>query len=398
MDNVSQLLDMLNSMNNFNNRSNILYLNAIRNATVSRKYHVRRRIDPFEEFDDQEFERRFRISKTGVKEIYDQINGNETLEPKFDRSPFTISGMVKLAIALRFYAVNPFYEALADMFGISKSLVETIIEEVSFLISRLRERFICIPSTPAELLSAKVDFMQMSRFPLCIAAVDGTHVLIQSFGGPYAEAYRNRHMVFSLNVQLASSADVRFYYFSSFVLKTFIKISLFKQERVLDVVSRWPGSAHDSTIFTHSNLYDRFHGNNFGGDSLMVVDSAYPPERFLCKPLNHPHGENEISYQRAQIKARNVAERVNGQLKREFAALKYGMRFKKKNTAQDVVVCCCVLHNMRKMAKQNPNQYSNEEIIQQNQVSQSVLDAEDNYQNQRQPFRIQNFLIQNHFD
>lgn len=214
MDDVSQMLNMLNSMNNFNSRSNSLYLNAIRHQHVHRrKYHVRRRINPFEEFEEEEFKRRFRFSKAAVREIYNEINGSETLEPKVDRSPFTINGMTKLVIALRFYAVQPFYEALADMFGISKSLIETIIEEVSYLISRLRERYISMPSTPAEILSAKIDFMQLSRFPLCIAAVDGTHVLIQSFGGPDAEVYRNRHLVFSLNVQLAVSADVRFYCF-----------------------------------------------------------------------------------------------------------------------------------------------------------------------------------------
>lgn len=98
------------------------------------------------------------------------------------------------------------------MFGVSKSTVETIIREVSFLISmRLRDRFIIMPERQEDLLEAKIDFMRWGHFPMCIAAVDGTHVLIQSFGGNDAEVYRNRKMVFSLNVQLACSADVIFY-------------------------------------------------------------------------------------------------------------------------------------------------------------------------------------------
>lgn len=102
--------------------------------------------------------------------------------------------------------------AIADMFGVSKSTVETIIRKVSFIISKeLRARFITMPETQQDLLNAKVEFMRWSHFPMCIAAIDGTHVLVQSFGGNDSEVYRNRKMVFSLNVQLATSADVMFF-------------------------------------------------------------------------------------------------------------------------------------------------------------------------------------------
>lgn len=78
------------------------------------------------------------------------------------------------------------------------------------------------------------------------------------------------------------------------------------------------------------------------------------------------------------------------------------MRFKKKETAQDVVVCCCILHNMRKM-KRRPRVNTVQEIEHQNEICQETLEAEENFQNlrqgRRQPqrFRIQNFLIENYF-
>lgn len=117
--------------------------------------------------------------------------------------------ITKLLIALRFYAIGTFYKAIGDMFGVSRFVVNNCVFEVSFLIStKLRNQFIKMPETPQEILEAKVDFMRLSGFPLCIAAVDGTHVLIQSYGGPNAEVYRNRKMVFSHNCQLVVSADV----------------------------------------------------------------------------------------------------------------------------------------------------------------------------------------------
>lgn len=88
---------------------------------------------------------------------------------------------------------------------------------------------------------------------------------------------------------------------------------------------RWPGSAHDSTVFTHSNLYRRLRNGHFGNDTLIVADSAYPPERFVCKPLDQTNTANEHAYQNSQIRTRNVVERVNGQLKKRFAILKMGV-------------------------------------------------------------------------
>lgn len=95
------------------------------------------------------------------------------------------------------------------MFGAAKSSIENIIREVSYLIClKLKNRFIVMPESDQDLLQAKVEFMLQSGFPICIGAIDGTHILIQSYGGPDAEVYRNRKIVFSLNCQLVVSADV----------------------------------------------------------------------------------------------------------------------------------------------------------------------------------------------
>lgn len=51
-------------------------------------------------------------------------------------------------------------------------------------------------------------------------------------GGEDAEVFRNRKSYFSLNVQVTANTD----------------------REIIDIVSRWPGSVHDSTIFNNSNL------------------------------------------------------------------------------------------------------------------------------------------------
>lgn len=115
---------------------------------------------------------------------------------------------MKLLIALRFYAVGCFLEPVADMFGVSKSSAYDIVSEVSYLIASKRNQFVQMSDNEMDLLKNKALFHRIGGFPLAVAAVDGTHIRVQSFGGDDAEVYRNRKTYFSMNCQIAVSADV----------------------------------------------------------------------------------------------------------------------------------------------------------------------------------------------
>lgn len=66
-------------------------------------------------------------------------------------------------------------------------------------------------------------------------------------GGPDGEIYRNRKSYFSINTQVVAGADLK----------------------ILDIVGRWPGSTHDSTIFNASQLRARFEGGQFQNAVLL---------------------------------------------------------------------------------------------------------------------------------
>lgn len=160
--------------------------------------------------------------------------------------------------------------------------------------------------------------------------------------------------------------------------------------KILDVCCRWPGSAHDATIFTNSNLYFKMTQGDFGDASVILGDSAYGPDRFICKPLKNAISDSEINYQRCQIKTRNIAERTFGVLKERFQCLHRGLSYKLPKI-QDVIVACCILHNFIKH-DQMRTPIEPREINLQRAIERQFLLTDENRQ-----LRVQSYLINNYF-
>ena len=141
-------------------------------------------------------------------------------------------------------------------------------------------------------------------------------------GGADAELYRNRKGYFSLNVQVISDSNLR----------------------INDVVARWPGSTHDSTIFSNSSICARFETGEIK-DGYILGDGGYPCKRYLLTPLGTTTTAAERRYNYSQIRTRNPVERTFGVLKRRFPCLKLGLRVQVRNSLS-IIVACIVLHNI----------------------------------------------------
>lgn len=226
--------------------------------------------------------------------------------------------------ALRFYATGTHQLVVGDTMSVNKATVCRTVHKVTRAIASLRPNYVKFPSTTQERRDVMNLFFMQSKLPGVIGAIDCVHVPIQSPGGVDAEIYRNRKCYFSLNVQLISDPT----------------------NYISDVVARWPGSVHDSTIFDHSHVRAVLETNP--EDGYLVGDSGYACRRYLLTPLLNPASDSEEAYNRAQIAARNCIERTNGLLKRRFPALKYGMRLKLENVLP-VIVATVVLHNIAVM-------------------------------------------------
>ncbi|XP_031358099.1 putative nuclease HARBI1 [Photinus pyralis] len=165
-------------------------------------------------------------------------------------------------------------------------------------------------------------FYQIAGFPGVLGAIDCTHIKIQSPGGEYAERFRNRKGYFSVNVQAVCNAKLK----------------------IQNIIARWPGSVHDSTIFNDSALKVDFESGLYG-NGYLLGDNGYPCKRYILTPYLNPASPSQRAYNRAQIATRNPVERLFGVIKRRFPCLSIGFRCRLER-ALAIVVACCVLHNI----------------------------------------------------
>lgn len=340
-----------NEIDNIENQ--IADLESMRNI-----YTVQCRLNPMEYFSEENFRKRFRLTKRSVIYLHTLIGAD--LEPKTTRPGFTLSALDKILITLRYYAIASYHQVSADFYGVAESTVCRIIPIVSDKIASLRERFIYMPTTNNELEQKKQEFFRVAGMPAVIGAIDGTLVKIQEVGGAQNKTdFYCRKQFYAINVQIICDANAF----------------------VQDIVARWPGSIHDETVFLNSNIFERFLNGEFTRNnrkSLLLGDGGYRSESFLAVPLretNRQRTQAEINYQRPHISTRNVVERFNGQWKKRFPCLWIGTRFRKLETVLDVIVATAVLHNICKMHGDHmPPPLSRHEEVQYNRA----LDIERN--------------------
>lgn len=276
------------------------------------------RMNPLEHYTDVEFRNRYRISKNVLCQIMQLL---QHLAPMTLRN-HAISAVEQVLLTISFLATGGFQITVADHVRVHKSTACRIIKKVSNEIAKLRPVFVRMPTTEVERARIRNGFYSISGFPNVGGAIDCTHVKIQSPGGTSAELFRNRKGYFSLNVQAVCNADLR----------------------ILDVICRWPGSVHDTTIFNDSPIRAEFEIGMYGSD-VLLGDSGYPCRKYLLTPFINPSRGSEESYNQAQIATRNPIERCFGVLKRRFPCLSMGLRVKLATT-MNIIVSCVVLHNI----------------------------------------------------
>lgn len=184
--------------------------------------------------------------------------------------PNSIPPINQLLTCLRYYATGGHLSSIADFMGIAISSASRCVKKVSQVIASLVPQYVNMPRME-DAISTSSNFFQIASFPRVIGCIDGTHIQIQSpgwciiillvvrvrcimllflffsVGGIDGELFRNRKGRFSINTQIINDNSLK----------------------IRDIVSRWPGSTHDQTIFINSRIRARFENNEFPNMVLL---------------------------------------------------------------------------------------------------------------------------------
>ncbi|KAJ8915403.1 hypothetical protein NQ315_008291 [Exocentrus adspersus] len=119
----------------------------------------------------------------------------------------------------------------------------------------------------------------------------------------------------------------------------------------MNVVERFPGSAHDAHIWRQSNLsqvVETIYRENNGNWFYLLGDSGYPLRLWLSTPLrNTIPGTPEDRFNNCLKTIRSTIERCNGVLKNRWRCLlKHRVFHYTPQMAANIVKACCVLHNI----------------------------------------------------
>ncbi|KAE9521512.1 hypothetical protein AGLY_018111 [Aphis glycines] len=282
-----------------------------------------------------------------------------------------LAPMNQVLFTLRFYALGTMLISVADMFGVSVSSASRTIKNVSYAIAGLSGSFLKIPTN--DLVETKMNMFKIARFSLVFGAIDCTHVRIQSPGGEFSESFRNRKGYFSLNVQVLVNADLKF----------------------MDIVGRWPGSAHDSNIFRNSRPYARLESGEFN-NNVILEDSGYALKPYMLTPILNPVGRIVMLFNESQIRTRNIIERCFGVWKRRFPVLSLGMRLQLK-TMQAIIVATAILHNICRDMNEDLPEDNSDDVLNQLNEAEDMTETVHRHDDNGEDSITRNSLLNNYF-
>lgn len=278
---------------------------------------VRNRRDPFVMYTDNEFRERFGFFKQSITSLLDMIA--PYLEYDTERNN-ALSPRLQVLCALRIFRTGSFQIVAGDLINVHRTTAGRAFSNVVKALIALKPMYTSMPNTLEQCIAKKRSFYRFGGFPNVIGAIDCSQIRIMCPSGPNSELYRNRKGWFSINTQVICDADMK----------------------ILNVVSRWPGSTHDSRVWDNSNVAAKFEAGEYDGH--LVGDGGYALSKHLMTPVLAPQTVGERRYNRAHILTRNIVERTFGVLKKRFQILSKEMRYK-PNKCGNIIVASVVLHN-----------------------------------------------------
>jgi len=282
----------------------------------------RDRTQPLDCMDDDELISRYRLPRMCITELCDLL-ATELQRTTARSCALPVSTQV--LVALRFYATGSMQRVAGDLHGISQPSVSRCVHAVSRLLTCNASSYIKFPTDESSQRKTMADFYKIAAFPNVLGCVDGTQIPILS-PAINENIYVCRKGFHSLNVQAICNAQMCF----------------------INIVAKYPGSAHDSFIWRNCAVYQYLEQHTAEHQRWLLGDSGYPLSPFLMTPIANPTRQAETNYNKRHMQTRNTVERSFGLLKMRFRCLHNtgGCLQSPPERCAQIITACAVLHNM----------------------------------------------------
>ncbi|CAF2119842.1 unnamed protein product [Rotaria magnacalcarata] len=282
---------------------------------------------------DNEFKQNFRLERGTYSALMKQIEPYLRKTKTNCREPIPVEK--KVCCALYCLGSSAELRTIGNLFGIGKSTSSEILHEFcSIMIELFIYNLVKFPDNHQEIKDTSSKFLRKFGYPMCIGAVDGTHISIKPPLGLETDYfnYKKYHSVIMLAVV---NADLGF---------TYINVGA-------------PGRCNDASVYSQSNLSDVIKNsiyedhymtvNNTKIQSHLIADSAFALDQTLLKPfpdrIDMPRQHRMFNYRLSRC--RSTVERAFGMMKNRFRILHKKMEFNLDNTI-NIIKTAVIMHNI----------------------------------------------------
>ena len=192
----------------------------MRGGILNPRNRLRDRQNPLEQYSNLSFQVRYRFTKQSFMHLLELLAPRLVFNPRGN----PLSPVLQLAAFLRFTATGSIQQVLgASVIICAKGTISKYIRRLALIIAELRPRFITFK--PDFVMMAA--FRRIAGFPSVIGAIDCTHVPVTVRRADEIGLYFCHKGFTSINVQVVCGPNMK----------------------ICHIVSRWPGSTHDSRIY-----------------------------------------------------------------------------------------------------------------------------------------------------
>ncbi|XP_033725148.1 putative nuclease HARBI1 [Pecten maximus] len=272
------------------------------------------------EYNKTEFRRMFRMSPQTFDILSGYLENCPELQKEGTGGKVPVSVRTQLLLTLWYVGGLDTIIKIADRFGLSEStVILSRTRIIGAILHHLKERFICWPVNQQDVVTK---FVQRNGFPGIIGALDGTHIRIKA-PQLHPQSYVNRKNFHSIQLQAVCNSDMMFTH----------------------CMAGFPGKCHDARVLKNSDLWD--DGLHLCQNNHIIADAAYPLRRWLLTPYrdNGHLTQEQKNYNYKHSANRVVIEMAFSLLKGRFRRLQ-NLETNKVETSVNVIMACCVLHNV----------------------------------------------------